>query len=190
MPSPEEFGIESFLSRLSLVRVQNKVFGNKSGLSKQLLILPSNSQPVNIFISISFLFYEGSLMYQAFKYPWRMPCGSPCHVKVLNFTVAMMLFLNGLCSALGGNRLQRHANTKITDLGPCLKFMKRFQCPQVSLCHDHTIAVVYFTANCVRKRFYSCFFFSFFYNNRGLVFSPEILLYMKEKYARELNLLK
>lgn len=64
------------------------------------------------FISISFLSYEGSLMFHAFRYPWRMPCGCPCHVKVLNFTVALMSFLSGLWSAPGGNRLQRHANTK------------------------------------------------------------------------------
>lgn len=49
MPSPEEFRIESFLSRLGLVRVYSKVFGNESGLSEQLPTLPSHSQPVNIF---------------------------------------------------------------------------------------------------------------------------------------------
>lgn len=65
-------------------------------------------------------------MYQAFRYPSRMPSSFLCHVKVLNFTVALMPSLSGLNSALGGNRLQRHANTKITDLGPCLKFMKCF----------------------------------------------------------------
>lgn len=96
------------------------------------------------FISISLLSYEGSLMFQAFKYPQRMPRGFPCHVKVLNFTVATMPFLIGHYSALGGNRLQRHANTRITDLGPHLKFMKRFQCPLVSLCHDHTTQYQWF----------------------------------------------
>lgn len=63
-----------------------------------------SSQPVSqsiFFISI-FLSYEGSLMFHAFRYPWRMPRGSPCHVKVLNFTVALMPFLSGLSSALGG----------------------------------------------------------------------------------------
>ncbi len=120
---------------------------------------PQTASQSIFFISISFLSYQGSLMFQAFKYPWRMPRGSPCHVKVLNFTVALMPFLNGLCNALGGNRLQRHANTEITDLGPCLKFMKRLQCPWVSLCHDHTISLVYFTAKGVGKRHYSLFFF-------------------------------
>lgn len=131
------------------------------GSLSSFLSSPQTASQSIFFTSISFLFYEGSLMYQAFKYPWRMPCGSPCHVKVVNFTVALMPFLYWLCTALGGNRLQRHSNTKITDLGPCLKFMQRFQCPWISLCHDRTIALVYFTANCVRKRFYLCFFFSF-----------------------------
>lgn len=46
-------------------------------------------------LSISLTSYEGSLMFQAFKYPWRMPCGSLCHVKFLNFSLALMLFSMG-----------------------------------------------------------------------------------------------
>lgn len=54
------------------------------------------------FISISLLSYEGSLMFQAIKHPWRMPCGYPCHIKVLNFTVASVPFLIGLYIQLWG----------------------------------------------------------------------------------------
>lgn len=132
-------------------------------------------------------------MFQAFKYPWRMPRGSSCHVKVLSFTVALMPFLNGLCSALGGNRLQRDANTKITDLGPRLKFMKRFQCPWVSLCHDHTISVVYFTAKGVGKSLlFMLYFFlipSFFVQPWSCLWpwNPGTTLFI---YSGVMNLLK
>lgn len=90
---------------------------------------PSQTASLSIFfISISLLSYEGSLMFQAIKYPWRMPCGFPCHIKVLNFTVASMPFLIGLYTALGGNR-QRCANTKITDLGTPFKVYKILSVP-------------------------------------------------------------
>lgn len=55
-------------------------------------------------------------MYQALKYPWRMPRGSPHHVKVLNFAVAPMPSLEVLKGGMGGSRLQRHANAGIVDL--------------------------------------------------------------------------
>lgn len=124
------------------------------GCRSNFLYSPQTASQSIFFISISLLSYEGSLMFQAMKHPWRMPRGSPCHVKVLSFTVALMPFLNWLYSALGGEQTTKTFKQKITDLGPCLKFMKRFQCPYVSLSHDHTISVIYFTAKGAGKRFY------------------------------------
>lgn len=132
---------------------------------------------------------------------WNIPGGCLAAPHVMwKFSVSLWhwcLFSIGSIVLWGENRLQRHSNTKITDLGPCLKFMKRFQCPCVSLCHDRAISVIYFTAKGVGKRFYSCFFFSFYFffflNNYGFVFGPEILLYIPKSLlicSEVMNLLK
>lgn len=137
--------------------VYRKVFGIDSVLSEQLFTLPSNSRSI-FFISFSLLSYEGSVVFQAFAYPWRMPRGTPCHGKVLNFSVALMPFLSGSV-VLRGNGLQRYANSEITDLGPCLKFLKCLQGPMVSSCKDHTLSALFFHyKGCCKTVLFMCFF--------------------------------
>lgn len=124
-----------------------------------LLTLPSNSQPVNIFpIHLPYILRrvtDVSSIQISLEDALRLPVS--CESS--QFLSGIDAFLNGPCSALGGNRLQRHANTKITDLRPCSKFMKCFQCPLLSWCHDHTISVGYFDyKGCQKKVFHPLFF--------------------------------
>lgn len=89
-------------------RVSNQAFPSDwlgftlFGFLCSFVISPRTLSQSIFFISISSPSPEGSLMYQALRYPWRMPRGSPRHVKVLNFAVALMPSLRAVWSALGG----------------------------------------------------------------------------------------
>lgn len=103
---------------------------------------PSQSGPVNIFhIYLRFI-------------SWRVSDVSGVHTSSEDasrllvsrerspFHSGVDAFPHWVRQRSGGNRLQRHANTKTLDLGPFLKFMKRRQCPLVNLRHDHTTSAV------------------------------------------------
>lgn len=151
MSSPEEFRFESSLFAVWL-EFRIRSLEMRVGCTKRLSILPSNSESVNNFhihfLSILWGVTDVSSIQISLEDASRLPC----HVKVLIFTVALMPFLSGFSSAQGGNRLQRHANTEITDLRPCLKFTKCLQWG--CLRHDHTISVFYFPVYSSQPRWY------------------------------------
>lgn len=95
---------------------------------------------------------------------------APCVMWKFSISLWHWCFSQWALQCSGGNRLQRHANTRITDLRPCSKFMKCFQCPLLSWCHDHTISVwVILTTKGARKRFYSSFFLIYIFFILSLV---------------------
>lgn len=102
-----------------------------------------------------------------FSYPLRMPRGSRRHVNVLNFLRSAEVFSQRAPGSSGGRRLQRYANSKITDLGPRLKFMKRSRCPLVSLCRNHA------TRCRIKRLLFVLFIHASFYNRDPESFSKE-----------------
>lgn len=113
MPLPQK-NLELSFSFPSSVWLEFKIRSSaiRVGCLSSFLYSPQTASQSIFFKSISLPSYEGSLMFQAFRYPWRMPRGFPCHVKVLSCTVALMPFLNGLCSALGGEQTTKTCKHK------------------------------------------------------------------------------
>ncbi len=143
------------------------------GCLSNFLYSPQTASQSIFFLSISLLSYEGSLMFQAFRYPWRMPRGSPCHVKVLSFTVALMPFLNGLCSALGGEQTTKIFKHKNYWPRTLFKVYETLSVPLGQLMPwPHNVSGLLHCKGCQKKVLFRRFlFFSFFFFLTAMVLS-------------------